>query len=117
MAGSREDAMMMIELAQWGSAMGLDEAMAVIWADDFNPEAADARDEPIRKILNWGETIGTLVKNGLLDRDLVYDWLWVEGAWGKVGPAALRAREQAGVPQLYENFEALAAGQRLAAAV
>ena len=33
--------------------------------------------------------------------------------WAKVGPAAERAREKAGVPQLFENFEALAAGQQL----
>jgi hypothetical protein len=51
------------------------------------------------------------LKNDLLDRALTYDWLWVAGAWDRVGPAALRAREKAGVPQLYENFEALAKGQ------
>jgi hypothetical protein len=50
------------------------------------------------------------VKNDLLNRDLVYDWLWVAGAWERVGPAAKRAREKAGVPNLYENFEALAVG-------
>jgi hypothetical protein len=42
----------------------------------------------------------------------VYDWLWVAGTWDRVGPAALRARERAGVPYLYANFEELAAGQR-----
>ena len=47
----------------------------------------------------------------LLDRDLVYDWIWVTGAWDRVGPAALRAREQSGAPELFENFEALAQGQ------
>jgi hypothetical protein len=41
----------------------------------------------------------------------VYDWLWVAGVWERVGPAAKRAREKAGVAQLYENFEALAEGQ------
>lgn len=115
MAGTREDATMMIQLAQWGSTMGLDAATAAIWADDFDPDSADARDEAVRKILNFNETLGTLVKNGLLDRDLVYDWVWVAGVWEKVGPAAIRAREAAGVPQLYENFEALAAGQRMGA--
>jgi hypothetical protein len=56
--------------------------------------------------------VATLVKNDLLSRDLVYDWLWVAGTWDRVGPAALRAREAAGVAVLYENFEALATGQR-----
>jgi hypothetical protein len=115
MAGTREDAMMIIELSKLGAMMNLDEAIRAVWADDFDPESADARDEAVSKILTFTETIGTLVKNGLLDRDLVYDWLWPAGAWQKVGPAALRAREAAGVAELYENFEALAQGQRLGA--
>jgi len=113
MAADRDDALLLVELAKWGSMSGVDDAAAAIWADDFNPETADPLDKAVRKVLMFNETIGTLVKNGLLDRDLVYDWLWVEGAWNKVGPAARRAREQAGVAQLYENFEALAEGQRL----
>src|SRR5690242_15206537 len=112
MAGTREDATLMVELAKWGSMMQLDEAMRTIWADDFDPETADVRDAPVQRTLLFNETLGTLVKNGLLDRELVYDWIWVEGIWSKVGPAALRAREQAGVSELYANFEALAAGQR-----
>jgi len=113
MAGTREDAMMIIELSKLGAMMNLDEAIRAVWADDFDPDTADARDAAVSKILTFSETIGTLVKNDLLDRDLVYDWLWPAGAWQRVGPAALRAREQAGVAELYENFEALAQGQRL----
>ena len=53
------------------------------------------------------------MKNGLLDRGLVYDWLWVDGTWRRLAPAAKRVREKSGVPELYENYEALAAGQKL----
>ena len=56
--------------------------------------------------------LGTLVKNGLLDRALVNDWLWVAGTWERVGPAAKRARAKLGEPRLFENYEALAAGQQ-----
>jgi hypothetical protein len=115
MAGSREDATLVVELAKWGSMMGLDEASRTIWSEDFDPDAAEVTDKPIQTMLMFYETIGTLVRNELLDRELVYDWLWVEGVWGRVGPAAKRAREKAGVSQLFENFESLAAGQRLAA--
>jgi hypothetical protein len=111
MAGSREDATLMMDLAKWGSMIGLNEASGVIWADDFDPETADVSDPHVRSMLVWYETIGTLVKNGLIDRDLIYDWLWVAGVWERVGPAALRAREKS-VPQMFENFETLAAGQR-----
>ncbi|MGZ4596012.1 MAG: DUF4760 domain-containing protein [Actinomycetes bacterium] len=107
----RQDAALLVQLAQWGAAMGLEEAMQAIWADDFDPESATSRDLPVSRVLNWGETIGTLTKNGLLDTALVLDWLWVAGLWDRVGPAARKLREKQGVPGLYENFEALAAKQ------
>ena len=107
----RQDGAMLVQLAQWGSTMGLEEAMQAVWADDFDPETASADDLLVSRILNWGETIGTLTKNGLIDTDLVLDWWWVSGVWARVGPAALRERDKHGVPELYENFEALAAKQ------
>ncbi len=55
----------------------------------------------------FGETIGALVKHGVLNRDLVLDIFWADGVWALVGPSALRARASAGDPRLYENFEAL----------
>ena len=113
MPGTREDATLMIELAKWGTMLGIGDASRAIYSDDFDPETAEITDPHVQTMLNFHETIGTLVKNKLIDRDLVYDWLWTVGVWDKVGPAALRLREQTGVPQMYENFEALAAGQRV----
>ena len=107
----QQDGAMLVQLAQWGSTMGLEEAMQAVWADDFDPETASADDLLVSRILNWGETIGTLTKNGLIDTDLVLDWLWVSGVWARVGPAAVKARDKHGVPALYENFEALAPKQ------
>ncbi len=107
----RQDGSMIVQLAQWGSAMGLEEAQHALWAEDFDPEAASVDDVLVTRVLTWGETIGTLTKNGLLDADLVLDWLWVAGLWSRVGPAARKLREKTGVPQLYENFEALASRQ------
>ncbi|GAB3883775.1 DUF4760 domain-containing protein [Terrabacter terrigena] len=104
----REDAALLVQLAQWGSTMGLEEAQQAVWAEDFDPRTASVEDILVSRILNWGETIATLTKNGLLDADLVLDWLWVSGLWSRVGPAAVKLREKHGVPELYENFEALA---------
>jgi hypothetical protein len=112
MAGTHEDAMLVIELAKLGAMSGLSDAVGKVFSDDFDPATAELSDPAVRLVLGFNETVGTLVKNDLLDRDLVYDWLWVAGTWERVGPAALRARETAGVSVLYENFEALAAGQR-----
>ncbi len=111
MAGTREDALLLVELAKWGAMIGLPEAVRKVLADDFDREAADALDEEVQTLLFFNETIGTLVKNDLLDRALVHDWIWVKGVWDRVGPAAKRSREKAGVPEMYENFEALAEGQ------
>lgn len=104
----REDAALLVQLAQWGSTMGIEEAQQAVWADGFDPQAASVEDILVSRILNWGETIATLTKNGLLDPDLVLDWLWISGLWSRVGPAAVKLREKHGVPELYENFEALA---------
>jgi hypothetical protein len=108
MAGTHEDAVLVVELAKFGAMIELGEAVGRIFADDFDPETAELGDPAVRTVLGFNETVATLVKNGLLDRDLVLDWLWVAGTWDRVGPAAKRAREQAGVSVLYENFETLA---------
>ena len=107
---TRDDAQLMIGLMQWGTSMGIQEAAPVLFADDFDPDSADAHgDRPVNVMLTFGESVGTFVKLGLLDPELVHELLWVQGAWERVGPAALRAREKFGEPRLYENFEALAA--------
>ena len=92
--------------------MGLQAALSTIFADDFDPESASERDVAVNTVLSFGETVGTLTKNGLIDTGLILDWLWMSGAWARVGPAALKAREKYGVPELYENMEGLAAQQK-----
>ena len=99
----------MIQIAQWGTSLGIQDAMPRIFADDFDPDTADAMsDKAVRTMLTFGESIATLTKNDLLSVELVRDWLWVEGIWSRVGPAALKQRDKFGEPRLYENFEALA---------
>lgn len=105
----QHDAQLILQMSQWGTQMGLEEAMRTIMAESFDPEKATEDDPNVRRVLQWFETVGTLTKNKLLDTELVLDWIWVAGAWDKVRPAALRAREKVGVKELYENFEALAA--------
>ena len=94
MAGSHDDAVLMVELAKWGSMIGLAEASREIYADDFDPDGVEVNDPAVQTHLFFNETVGTLVKNGLLDRDLVYDWLWVTGTWDRVGPAATTLCEE-----------------------
>src|SRR5215213_6846819 len=111
MAGKHEDATLIVELAKWGSMIGLPEASRTIFSDDGSRDSAEALDPHIQTVLVFHETVGTLVKNDLLDRDLVLDWLWVSGAWDRVGTAALESRAAAGESLLWENFETLAQSQ------
>jgi hypothetical protein len=107
----QHDATLLVQLAQWGSSLGLEEAQQHLWSDEFDPETADPRDPLVGRALTFFETVGTLTKNGLLDRALVLDWVWVAGIWARVAPAVNRARQDLGVPELYENFELLASQQ------
>ncbi len=110
MPATYEDANLVVQLLAWGNQLGLPEAVSTIMAESFDAESANADDPAVRALLLFGETVGTFVKQQVLDRGLVLDLWWVEGIWSRVGPAALRLREQMGEVRLYENFEALAAG-------
>jgi hypothetical protein len=109
----KQDAQLLVQLAQWSTALETAEALGVLFSDDFDPEAASVEDPMIAKMLEFYETVGTLTKHSLLETDLVLDWLWVSGVWEKVAPAAKRMREKTGVAELYENFEALAKQQHI----
>jgi hypothetical protein len=112
MVGTHDDALLIVELSKWGALIGLPEAGRTVFADGFDRDSAEATNPSVWAVLGFYETIATLVKNNLLSSELVFDWLWVSGAWDRVGPAAIRAREKSGASILYENFEALAARQR-----
>jgi hypothetical protein len=65
----------------------------------------------VNAVLNYYETIGTFVNQGLLDRGLVYDLLWVKGVWQRCEPIAMEYRRRAGNREIYANFELLATSQ------
>jgi hypothetical protein len=107
---TQQDAQLMVQLMQWGTSMGLQKHMATLMDPSFDAETANPFEPAVTTVLSFGEAVSTLVKKQLLSDELVYDWLWMQGMWAKVAPAAHRAREATGEPRLYENFEALAAG-------
>ena len=120
-----EDAHIMLELAQWGTTLGLPEILNWIWSDAFlsDYEAFTKKypqgSEEFRKvvdILSWYETLGTLYKNGLFNKKLLYDWLLIGPHWKRLENFALGQRQERGNDRLYENFEALAKGEKKALA-
>src|SRR5579864_9560070 len=108
MAATREDAALIVQMLRWGAQIDIQDAFARIYSDDFDPQTATHRDPAVAKVLGFGEAIGTFVKHGLLDNDLVQDLWAINSSWKRIAPAALRAREHSGEPRLYENYEALA---------
>lgn len=107
MVATYDDAGLLVQLMRWGTEMKLEDGFNSIFSEEFDPDAAD-NDPAVGRVLFFGETVGALVKHGVLNRDLLLDVFWVDGIWAKVRPSALRAREMAGEPRLYENFESLA---------
>ncbi|MGC2486813.1 MAG: hypothetical protein WA359_11290 [Acidimicrobiales bacterium] len=110
MSATYEDAQLVVQLMQWETAMGVDDALAVLFNDSFNPETASMDDPNVRTVLTFGETVGALVKHHVLDRDLIRDVYWFDGIWEKVKHHALGARTESGEESLYENFELLVSG-------
>ena len=112
-----EDADIMLRLVQAWPV----EASDWIWSEEFVPDQAESEAKRagggeafgnIRAILNWYETIGTLYKHGLINEELLFDWLAIDAVWERVKSYALAWREETGEPRMYENFEAMANAQR-----
>lgn len=109
MTATQNDAVLLLQLARWGTESGLDAALGFIYSDEFDAQDPAPPGSAVHTVLNFGETVGALVKHGLLDLGLVRDVYWFDGMWSKVGPHALAARAQEDEPTLYEHFEALVA--------
>jgi len=108
MVATYDDAGLLVQLMRWGTEMKLEDAYNSIFDQGFDADTADLNNPAVGRVLFFGETVAALVKHGVLNRELLLDVFWVDGIWPKVAPSALRAREIAGDPRLYENFESLA---------
>ncbi len=118
---TQQDAILITSIFNGPMGLRSMDGMALLSSYDSPPTyAAFIKDHPVgsegyrsvHALLNTSETIATFVKQGLLDRGLVYDLLWVNGAWDRCKAIALHERERADEPEIYANFERLALGQR-----
>ena len=122
-APTQQDAQLLVQLGSLAAAMSTDSGQALLLRhresgglsmEEFKatyPPGSDGHNA-IFALMKWHETVGTLVKQNLLNRALVLDWLWVAGIWNLCKAIAYGQRAETGVPQLWENFEALAASQK-----
>jgi hypothetical protein len=115
---THEDAQLLLQLARLNAESGCPEAGNFIWSDAFVSDYDEfKRKFPtgskehgyIRTLAAFYETVGTLVKNELLNEDLVLDWLAVHLVWSRLEGLLIGMRDEAGEPRLWENFQALAA--------
>jgi len=99
--------------------MNVAEGAAYIWSDEFPTDVAEFRRKYSRgmasaeaglvhRVLGWHETVGTLYRHGLINEDLLFDWLAAAATWERVKSFALGVREESGEPRMYENFEHMA---------
>jgi hypothetical protein len=122
---TKEDAQLMIQLAQLGTDMIDPKARGWIWSGDFVSDPDEFRSKfprgsdeygYVNSMAAWHETLATLWKRGLISEELVFDWLWVPAMWERLKPLLLAEREEAGVSELWANFETMAEAQVGAAA-
>lgn len=66
----------------------------------------------INEVATYYEQVGMLWRNGLLELDLVMEWVPASLYWTKIGPILVQAREVFDIPGLWEDFEALAEAQQ-----
>jgi hypothetical protein len=114
---TQADAQLIVSLMNGPLGLRASDGMSLLFTYDDAPTYAQfVTDHPVgskgyqdvNAVLSINETIGTFVKQGLLDRALVHDVFWIEGAWKQCERLALHFRDETGEPRIYENFEALA---------
>ena len=109
MPATKDDANLVMQIVRWGNEMGLTDAVVALLADEFDPEAASTDDPSVLKVLNFGEVVGTLVNQGVLDPA----WFWTCGGWKGYGhgwPRPPGASESISASPACGNFEKLAGG-------
>ena len=116
----KQDAQLLVQLHEQWTTTGVDVAAGWItehqpleW-EAFSTTYSEGSEEYglVVRYLRYFETLGTLWKNQLFDEALLFDWLWLYGAWDRVSSIALGMRAKYGVAGMWENFEAVAQAQR-----
>ena len=108
MVATYDDAALVVQLVRWVTELGLSDAVHTLLSEGFDPSIASTDDVAVRKVLEFGEVVGTLVKQNVLNKDLVLDLWWAAGVWERVKLAAEHDRERLAEPRLHKNFQALA---------
>ena len=116
---THDDAMLMVELAHLYAVQDVGEAAGWVRSDafisdfeQFNATYPQGSVEALKlgNVLNYYETLGTLHKHGLINEDLLFDWLAVTEIWNRLR-GVVKGIQATSSPAMYENFEAMAEAQ------
>lgn len=112
-----EDARILLQLQDTFVNSGADRGLTYLQMYETPPTLAQVRKrhEPgsdgyqqISNFLTLCEMLGTFVKHGLVNEDLVRDLYSIAGAWNRCEKLVKGMRRESGEPRLMENFEWLA---------
>lgn len=114
---TREDALLILRAQQEAALNNTPGAFAFTSSREFEPKYKKfVHDHPpgseaftkATKIATYYEGLGTMWKHGLINEDLLFDWIAVHLVWERMKDFVLGTRADSGEPRLGENFEALA---------
>jgi hypothetical protein len=116
MKPDRDDGAMLVLLAQWSTLMGLRledlQALRVGRAGTIPVPRAGIEPEQALAVCEYFDAIGVLHSHGLVNEDLLFDWMRVSHIWDGVKEYVVAQRQTRAAPQLWAHFEALAVAHK-----
>lgn len=114
---TRDDALLILRALDHAALNGTPGAFSFTSSEEFipnykefirkHPPGSEAYSKAL-KISTHYEGLGTMWKHGLINEDLLFDWLAIHMVWDRMQSFILGSRAEAGEPRLGENFEAMA---------
>jgi hypothetical protein len=114
---SHDDAAALVQLVHLHAQLQVSDGLDVVWRPDFpqDPYTIDAWYPPgtdgrrgLESVLVWFQTVGTLVKHGLLDPAIARDVARADLVWARIGPMAVAERGHTGDDEMWGGFQLLA---------
>ena len=112
-----DDAAALVQLVHLHAQLQVSDGLDVLWRADFpqDPYTIDAWYPPgtdgrrgLESVLVWFQTVGTLVKHGLLDPAIARDVARADLVWARIGPMAVAERGRTGDDEMWAGFQLLA---------
>jgi hypothetical protein len=111
----RHDAALLIMLAQWSMLLGLPISQVPTASHPSDEECLlhfGAGSYEAHAVCDYLDTVGLLYAHGLLNEDLLFEWLSVSFIWDETKDYVAEQRRERHRPNLWAHFEALAVAHK-----